>query len=322
MTTKENTWYDRFIEILYKKHPKKSKLTQALIKILGIEQESVYRRLRKEVLFSANEIIQIASQWNISLDEITGVDVEQIAFQLKPINYLNPSNEEVNFLRSVIQSIYLFKDSPDTEFMDVSNKLPRQLIAGYKYLNKYYLFKWRYQYENGSSFTLFSETPVSNEKMQVTTEYYQAIKQVPTTVFVWDPNIFTYLVNDIRYFYSIYMITEEEKELIKKDLLHLLDYMLGVAVNGCYPETQNKVNLYISQVNIDTNYNYTYTPTANICFVLAFEKYEVYTFNTEMVSNFMTWMQWKKKTAIQISEVDEKNRIEFFMQQKQLINNL
>jgi len=322
MKAEENTWYDCFIEILYKKYPKKSKLTQSLTKILEIEPESVYRRLRKEVLFSANEIIKIASQWNISLDEITGADAEQIAFQLRPINYLNPSDEEVNFLRSVIQSIHLFKDYPDTEFMNVSNKLPRQLIAGYEYLNKYYLFKWRYQYENESNFTLFSETPVSNEKLQVTTEYYQAIKQVPNTVFIWDPNIFVYLVNDIRYFHSIYMITEEEKELIKKDLNHLLDYMLEVAGNGCYPETQNKVNLYISQINIDTNYNYTYTPAANICFVHAFEKYEVFSFNNEMVTNFMAWMQWKKKTAIQISEVDEKNRIEFFMQQKQLVNNL
>jgi len=322
MKTNESTWYDDFIEILHKKFPKKTQLTQSLMQILGIERESVYRRLRKEANFSSHEIIKIASEWNISLDEITGANSEQVAFHLKQINYLIPSDEEVSFLRSIIQSINLFRDFPDTEFMDINNRLPRQLIAGYEYLNKYYLFKWKYQYGTESVCSSFSQIPVSDEKIRVTNEYYQAIKQVPNTVFIWDRMLFNYLVNDIRYFYSIYLITDKEKRLLKKDLQHLLDYMFEVADKGYYPETQNKVNLYISPLNVDTNYNYTFTPAANICFVHAFEKFEVYTYHSEMVSNLMSWMQFQKNRAIPISKVDEKSRIEYFMQQKQLVNNL
>jgi len=110
--------------------------------------------------------------------------------------------------------------------------------------------------------------------------------------------------------------------MIKKDLQDLLDYMLEVAHKGCYPETQNKVSLYLSQLNIDTNYTYGYSPEVCYCLINVFGKNELYTYNAEMGTNFKQWMQLKKKNSIQISEVDERSRIEFFTKQKQLINSL
>jgi len=130
------------------------------------------------------------------------------------------------------------------------------------------------------------------------------------------------LIDDINYFCSIYLITDKEKELIKKDLIALWNYWYEVAAKGYYPETQNKVYLYISHLNIETNYTYTYSPEISVCFIIVFEKYDIFSLNTEMVKNFISWMRWKKRTAIQISEVDEKSRIEFFAQQRELLDSL
>jgi len=318
-----NIWYDAFIEILHEKFPKKSHLTQALMDLLEIEREAVYRRLRKDVIFPAHEVVKIASAWNISLDEITEINSGQISFQMREMNYLNPSEGETNFLRFIIESIKYLKKTPSTEFMDICNKIPRQLCAGYQYLNKFYLFKMACQYFNEKELVVpFSQIAISEEKLKLTKDYYEVIKYVPNTSFIWDRRIFEYLINDIKYFHSIYMITDEEKELIKNDLQNLLDYMHEVANKGCYPETQRKVSLYISQLNIDTNYSYTFTSDVNICFVHVFEKFEIYSFNSEMVANFITWMQLKKRTSIQISEVDERSRIEFFAKQRKLLESL
>ena len=315
-------WYDHFIQRLYEKYPKKSQLTQALMELLFIEREATYRRLSKTVAFSIHEIVKIASTWNISIDEITGIHSGKISFQMQPMNYLDPSEDELKFLQEIIQGINYLKHFPDAEFMDICNKLPRQLLAGFESLNQFYLFKWRYQYGNDKEVLPFSQAIISEEKRQLTANYYQAVKQVPNSNFIWDRMIFNYLINDIRYFCSIYLISGEEKELIKKDLYAILDYLLEVANKGCYPETQNKVNIYISQLNVDTNYSYVFTPDANICFVHVFEKFEIHTFNPEMVTNFKTWMQLKKRTSVQISEVDEKSRVEFFAQQRQLVDGL
>lgn len=319
---KQENWYDTFIEMLNKRYPKKTQLIHFLMDLLELEREAVYRRLRKDVMFSIHEIVTIATAWSISLDEITEINSGNISFQMKMMNYLDPSKEEVNFLRNVIQSIEYLKNFPETEFMDICNKLPRKLFAGFEHLNHFYMFKWLYQYGSENEAQPMSKIVISKERKKVTKDYYNAIKLVPQSNLIFDCSLFEYLVQDIQYFHSIYMITNEEKELIKKDLLALLAYLLEVANKGYYPETRNKVSLYISQLKIDTSYSYTYTPEVNVCYVHVFEKFEIHSYNTEMVSNFMSWMQLKKRTSIQISEVDEKYRIEYFTKQRQLVESL
>jgi len=318
----QNMWYDAFMKIVINKYPKKAYLVQVLMELLSLEREAVYRRLRNEVPFTAQEVVTLSSTWNISLDEVIGVNIGAISFQMRTMNYLNPSEEEADFLRFVIQSVEYLKHFPSTEFMDICNKLPRQLLAGYEYLNKFHLFKWVFQYSNDKEAHPFSVINLSKEKLKITEEYYRAIKQVPNTNFIFDSKIFYYLIKDIKYFCSIFLITEEEKELIKKDIFDLLDYLQEIANNGCYPETQNKVNLYISQLKIPTGYSYTFTPEGNICYIHVFDKFEIYSYHSEMVNNFMAWMQLKKRTSIQISEVDVKSRIEFFATQRQIVESL
>ena len=317
-----NAWDDHFIAALYEKYPKRSLLIQVLSDLLCLEREAVYRRLRKDVSFSIHEIVKISSEWNISLDKISGIHSGQILFMMQPMNYISPSEDELKYLRQIIDAINHFKDFPKTEFMNVCNKLPRQLLANYPYLNQFYLFKCNYQYGEDSKVIPFSQIITSQAKMELDIDYSNAIKHVPCSNFIWDRMIFNFLANSVLYFHSIHLITDNEKELIKKDLYELLNYMLDVANKGCYPESQCKVNLYISQLNIDTNYSYTYTPEANICFIHAFEKSEFYTYNQQMVEKFRNWMQLKKRTSIQISEVDERSRIDFFSKQLQLIDEL
>ena len=319
---KNGVWYDCFLETLFAKFPKKTLLVEALMDLLHIEREAVYRRLRNRVLFSIHEIVKISSTWNISLDEITGNSTGKISFLMQPIDYVVPSKHELKFLQDIVESINNLRDCNDTEFMDICNKLPRQLIAGYSYLNQFQLFKWMYHYGNEKKPVPFGQVIISEEKLQLTADYYKAIKTVPQTNFIFDRMIFENLVRDIRYFHSIKMITDKEKELIKKDLFALLDYLLDVAIHGCYPETKNKVNLYISDINVDTNYSYTQTNQLSICFVHVFGKFEIYSLDTEMVENFKTWMRLKKRSSIQISEVDNKSRIDFFAKQHQLVDML
>jgi len=98
MAQEEKNWYDNFIELLYKRHPKKQDLVQELMDLLYIEREAVYRRLRKDVVFTANELAKIAIDWNISLDDIICINTDTVSFQMRKLNYINPSKQESDFL--------------------------------------------------------------------------------------------------------------------------------------------------------------------------------------------------------------------------------
>ena len=323
-----NLWYDSFLEVLYEKYPQKSQLMEALMDLLSIERESAYRRLRKDVMFTVEELMKMAFAWNISLDEIVGINFNEISFKIRLINYLAPSNEEFNNIQKRIQQLDKFKDIPEMEYVEISNKLPRALFCGFSNLSRFQLFKWAYQFnvsqqhqeEKTLSYSEVFFTPKMAKLLMY--DYYVGIKNVANTTYIWDYMIFHHLVNDIRYFHSIYLITDEEKELIKKDLYDFLDYMSEVATKGCWPETGNEVNLYIACVNIDTNYNYYASDDFKVCRIHAFEKSEIYTNSAEITEEFINWLELKKRSAVLISGANEKSRIEFFVKQRELIDTL
>ncbi|MDR2145713.1 MAG: hypothetical protein LBE91_04550 [Tannerella sp.] len=315
-------WYDNFMEILYKKYPKKKELTEALMDLLFMEREAVYRRLRNEVMFTAHEVVKIATAWNVSLDDLITPGREQIPFKLQLWNYLNPSDRELSTMQSVIQGLDAVKVFPDMEYMEICNKLPRMLTSGFPYLSRLYLLKWMYLYVNEEA-SSYSKIFFHEKVTRLSQDLYKAAKNLPSVNFIFDNMLFYYTVSDVRYFHSIYLITDEEKALIKQNLYDLLDYMSEVASKGCWPETGNKVSVYISHINIDTSYIYYYfSGEVKLCCVQAFGKNEIYTEDSSIAQDFRGWMQSKKRSSIQISEADEKSRIEFFARQRLLVDEL
>ena len=322
-----NEWYDVFLEMLYKKYPKKNQLTEALTDLLCLEREAVYRRLRQDVLFPVNEVVKIASAWNISLDETIGLTSQKVSFQMHPVNYIAPSEEDVDFLQKKVQVLTQITDYQGTGYVVVCNHLSRSLIAGFANLYKFHVFKWAYEYYNNGnanekSSTTLSDIVIPENVLSQINLYKDHIKYVKTTTYILDNMIFDSYVRDIKFFHSIFLLNDEEKKILKNELYALLDYLLEVANNGCFPETKNEVNMYISMLHINTNYSYLYTKNSEACRIHTFNMYDVTSYNQEMIVNFKAWLQKKKGTSVKISEADEKSRVEFFMKQRLLVDSL
>ena len=315
-------WYDYFIKYIYKKYPKKTQLTEALMNLLCIEREAVYRRLRKDVNFTASEIMKIASAWNISLDEIVGIRSNKVSFQMQPVNYFVPSKEDMDFIRKRIQLLKDLKGYSNSEYIVIFNNLSRSLSAGFMSLYKFNVFKWHYQYSKEKTNISYSQTVIQDNFLKEIAAYHQGMRNFGHTSYILDSKLFDNLINDIKVFHSILLITDEDKKLIKEDLNALLDYLLEVATAGCFPETGNKVQIYVSMLNINTNYSYANIGKMETCRIHPFNMYDMITYNQEMIKYFKEWMLLKKRTSIQISEVDERSRIEFFARQRQLVEDL
>jgi len=319
---KEHTWYDAFVELLQDKYPKKAQLTYEIMDLLYLEREATYRRLRKDVAFTANEIATIANAWNISLDSIIGVNSGKIPFQMLPINYLNPSPKEFANLQKRVKMLEHLQTDPNSEYMEVCSRFPRPLHIGFSALYRLLIFYWAYQYHTDESQKQFSKVIISDNIKEEFDRYKKLSVHVKDTSFILDEMVFESYVNTIKYFHSVLAITDSEQELLKNELYQLLDYMMEIATIGCYPETNNKVNLYISQITVDTNYSYFYTDKLKTCRINAFGKYDVASYDTTLVENFRKWMNLKKRTSIQISEVNEQKRIAYFTKQREIIDSL
>lgn len=318
-------WYDNFIETLRKLYPKKADLAEALMDLLALEKESVYRRLRKQIIFPAHEIAKIAYTWGISMDEILGTDSHRVMFQMHLLNFSKPSKEMMSLLRKSLQVLEYLRDSPQSEFILVCNSLLRSLSTGFPDLYKFNVFKWAYEYGNSidnNPATTYADTVLAGELLKEATNYSRTMKKVTNTTYILDSMIFDFAVREIRYYHSIFLISDEDKQKLKAALLSLLDYLLQVANTGCFPETGNKVQLYISMLNINTNYSYFCVGDAVSCRVHAFSVYDIFSYNCDIAEDFRVWLQKKKRASILISEADTRSRIEFFMRQREIIEGL
>ena len=317
-----NIWYDYFLKTLSDKFPKKSQLTEALMDLLLIEREAVYRRLRKEVIFSVYDMAKIAGAWNISIDSIFGVVSDKShLFQLNLLPYNDLSLEEMEALKKYFHFLKALTLLHDSEYIEITNTIPQSLLDNHPVLSKFFTFKWMYQYGNEKNIPPFNQFVLPEKTINLEKTYYKYIKQIKHLSYTWDNLIIQYLVNDILYFKSIYLLSEEDVQILKQEISMFLSSIELISIQGEFADTHNKVDFYIS-INIDTNYCYYSSSAIKACGIGVFIKSVAISQNEYICENFEKWILNQKKISIPISQVNERQRIEFFKQQSRLLEQL
>jgi hypothetical protein len=315
--------YDYFLNLLKKKFSKRADLTRSLVKLLSIEKEAVYRRLRKEVPFTFNEVALISRVWGISLDTMVRVEpTRSLPFCLQLTDHVNPLPEDLQEMEHSTEILRFLRDDPRSEVMEVSNLLPFSLYNGFADLSHFFLFKWMYQYGEATRVPTLGELVLSKEIGRLLDEQGKLLKEVSRTFYVLDHMMFDNLINDFRYFASIYLILPEEVEKLKEDILRLLDYLESLAATGSFPETGNKVFFYISPISFDTNYCYLQGETVQVSMVRSFVMNALVSLDEFAFKKLKNGMLAMKRSSTLVSESGEKHRIEFFEKQRALVETL
>jgi len=110
-----------------------------------------------------------------------------------------------------------------------------------------------------------------------------AAKRINQTIYVWDPLIFYYLANDIRYFISIHLLSEE-------DLLQFLDDMEVLAFKGQFDDTGNNVYFYISGTNMDTSYRCVEVKHLRVSLIRTFTLNAVVSLDHQIYERILSWL--------------------------------
>ncbi|MDH6358621.1 hypothetical protein [Parabacteroides sp. PF5-9] len=315
---------DSFLEAVKEKESRKSALVNLLTDILAIEKESVYRRLRGEVPFTLNEAGIISKQLGLSVDNmIMGTKSKSSAM----IQMMLPATSDVNDLDDTIISIFLDKikdisEQPYSERGEALNLLPSSIYAPYPNLSKFYVLKWHHLYGNGHSNKKMDEIEQSDRSidLQKQVNYYQ--KYITESFFILDSAIISNLINDLRYFESIRLVNESNVQAIKKELYEFLTYWEQLAAKGRYSNTGNKVDIYISSINLSVTYSYLWSEDYFLSQMTTFLRQAVGSYEKESCEKIKYWLNSLKRLSTLISGVGEKDRIQFFDKQRSFVDEL
>ena len=321
---KDEYLFNNLILEMQRRFIKSPELVSKLIDILSIEKEAIYRRLRKEVPFSFAEVVAISKDMGISLDHMIGFDNKhkRSAFQLQMTDFIEAEETDYLMMNEYVEIYRLSKGDKTSEMATSSNIIPQTIFAGFPALRHFYLFKWNYHYENNKSVKTFHDLVIPERVIQLYDEQFIVAKNIAVAYHILDHMLFLYLVNDIKYFHSINLIRSEDVKKIKEDLLKLLNYLEMLAITGIYEETNNKVYLYISDLNIDSNYFYLQTTAAQFSLLNAFILNSASSLDRQTLDQMKSWVNSIVRISNLITVTGEKQRSLFFTSQRKYIDQL
>lgn len=236
------------IEVMKDKIPDGVNLANTLMDILYIGKEAVYRRLRSEVPFTLNEASIISKKLGVSLDQIVGISYANNAmFDLNLLHYSDPIKTYYAILDHYVELFESLRDDPTSELSTASNMIPQTYYLKYDNLSRFRLFKWMYQNEKVNCVKNFSELNIPDDLKRAQKAFVEASSYIQTTHYIWDSMMFHYLVNDIKYFASVHLITEEEVTKLQEELLQLLDDLETIASRGKF-DSGKDIHIYPTSI--------------------------------------------------------------------------
>jgi len=320
---KKDDLHGYLLQTLQKKIPEQTKLVDTLMDILFMEKGAIYRRLRGEVPFTFFEVVNIAEKLDISLNSFVCADSVQVdRFELTIIDYVNMNEMDYKQWEDYISLIGSAKNVPQSVLAESSNVLPMSIYAKFDSLVKYYLFKYQYLLNESEERITFGDIVVPDRLQEIYRSYFSESKNFGKSIYIWDYSIFRYLVNDIRFFFDIKLISANDIQEIKKDLFVLLDYLEDITQYGCFKETGNPVSFYISDVNFDADYSYVQLNDFHMAHVRTFILNSVASTDPYSFRKMQNWIHSLKKSSTLITQSGTAFRTEFFEKQRGIISEL
>lgn len=278
------------IEVMKNKIPDGVNLANTLMDILYIGKEAVYRRLRGEVPFTLNEASIISKKMGVSLDQIVGISYTNNAmFDLNLLHYSEPIKTYYTIISHYLELFESLRYDLTSELSTASNMIPQTFYLKYDNLSKFRLFKWMYQNEKVNCVKYFSELNLSDELKQAQKDFVNATQYIQTTNYIWDSMMFVNLVNDIKYFASIHLITDEEVIKLQEELLMLLDDLENIAAKGKF-NTGKNVRIYISNINFEATYSYVETSNMQLSLIRVFSINSITSRDKDMCKSMKEWV--------------------------------
>ena len=319
---KQEVLHDNLLKAIREKIPHEENLANVLGNLLCIGKEAIYRRLRGDVPFTLLETAQISKEMNISIDGILeSVSPKSRPFQLKLTEFINPLEIDLDMMDNFVDVFRSIEPNAYSEAASSTNILPQALYLKYKFLTRFYLFKWKAQHDGLNAVQPLHEIIFPERMVQIQKNFVIETQRVKDSCYIFDNMIFVYLINDIKYFSSVNLISDDDVRELKEELYQFLDYTERLAARGKF-DNGNRIRFYISNINFDTTYSYVQTRKCKLTLIKAFTLNSVASLDDKTFDSVKNWISSLKRFSTLISESGDLQRIHFFRKQRELVSTL
>lgn len=307
---------NNLISAIREKLPAGANMANVLMDILFIGREAIYRRLRGEVPFTLSEAAIIGRKLDLSLDSLVVGRKKGIA--VVNLHY-SRNHEALSAYRSMLEdqiSVYSqLAEDKGSQLHLACNLITFMTAFNYDHVARFILFKWLYQREALPPGMLFRDFTVPGDIAEMHKMYIKQSWSINYGSCLWDHMMFDYLYNDLRYFANIGLLKPEDLDILKKDVLKLIDDSDDIAMKGKL-ENGREIQLYISNVNFDATYGYGMGKDVRLSLVKVCGASLITSSDLNMFELMKEWVESLRKFSTLISQSGEMQRITFFNKQR------
>jgi len=306
------------IEKIQQNIPQGENVVKYLTSKLGISKESAYRRIRGSVSFPLEEVQKLSLDLNFSVDDIIRKGTPKVA---------NREDNRDDLLRTHINSIKDFTDTlvghtGQKSIFFSSNRILFPYVLEYDALFDLFFFGQIHKNQLFNGIRSFSELPVSQEIQSVRKSIIDRFPSFDHREYILGRDLFSGLTKKIQYFRRLKLISEKEVEVLKIEMLQILQKMETEMETG-HNEKGEECLYYFSWLDVDVNAIYVDCGDKLVGLCWCFGVSNVPHFYSNLQDyTIMEWLESQKRYTILISQSSEFIRSEFIERQKGFIESI
>ncbi|WP_165021248.1 MULTISPECIES: hypothetical protein [unclassified Dysgonomonas] len=301
--------------------PPEANIANALSDILPLGKEAIYRRLRGHVQFTLEEAAVISKTLGISLDFIVGMkDMDRAVFGLRLLQSNNLTEKYCEVLDTYANLFKKMKSSKNSRVISACRYIPYTFSIPFPGISKFKLYRWLYQTQPIENIMPFSEFIIPQKVLDTQQRFISEIHFMPESYFIFDKNVFISFAREIEYFSKLNLITTEEINILKSELLQLLSTLELTAATGIYNST-NRISLYLSDIDFDASYSH-FEGDVGLSVINLYSIGTIDSQNGYIHQCHKDWIESLKRFSTLITQSGGIPRQIFFNNQKQLINSI
>lgn len=304
--------------------PPTSSLTFELSELLGISNDSAYRRMRGETLLSIDEIIALCNSFNISFDAFSKPEGNTVTFSYKGIE--NGTVGLLNYLQEMHHDLQNIIAVPDANLLYACQDIPVFHHYNFPKLGAFKFFYWMRSIMNSEELEnkKFDANLIPKEVFEIAKKIYQLYLKIPSTE-IWTLSTIQSTLKQIDFYWESGIFnTKEEALSICDELTEQIELIREQVSVSSKAEDKNEKNytFYFSEIEINNNCVLINLGHRKAVYLSHFSFYTMKTMNEEYALKTEHWLNSMIQKTTLISGVSEKIRFKFFNTLQKEINQL
>lgn len=313
----------RLFEAIKSGLPKTLNLADVIAKLLGLNMDSAYRRIRGDKPLSFPELEKISDKFHVSIDEFLNFNTKQnILFQFCPVSDIH---SYIEYMSQLSERFDVLASASEKELLFAAQDIPFYHFLKYHELAIFRIYAWhRTHTRTAESFCEFYNSSDGNTIKSLYEKIYLNYLHIPSTE-VWTRQTIDTTIRLLEYYYETGAFDNRDMALLLADqLASMLDAVKQLAIDG-YKESVTKTpfSLYACSTDVENDFMMTGNGKEWTCTMKLYAINRIVTGNEFLCSESLKWIESLKAKSILISgNTAFKERLHFFNSEKEKIRIL